>query len=794
MSSTYSPDLRIELITTGEQAGVWGVTTNNNLANVIEQAIAGYVSVSITSVDQALTYTNGGASTGAANQSVYAMIALTTALSTSFRVYVPPSSKMYTFYNASTRTATIYNSTSIGNTTAAGTGAIILAGSSLTVWSDGTNVRPQIYNNWDLGTSFPVAAQRYIQITNASTDPAASAAVNAKSDAQNLQLLATSSTASPVSGIPVAGKASLYAAGGAGSSGLQIWDNSAAPQIDFILGAKIISTFSTAGNLDVGSSNNTNTARFIRVKNDSTGSSAYATTTAQSDVQIASLQAYSSTYPAVSGITVAGKASLYATGGAGSSGLQIWDNSAAPQIDFILGSGTVAGTFSNTFNFDVGTGSNTNAVRYLRVKNANTGSSAAASVYSQSDAQIFQLIANSSTRPAVGSIPQAGKSVLYSSGDGTGLQIWDFSTTSQIDFIVGSGTIAGTINSSGNWNFNSKTLSSATWNGAIIDPTYGGTGVNNSSNTLTLSGGSYTLNQSVANGASPTFGTLTAGTFVPTSSSAPTNGMYLYSANTVGLATNSLPSALFSNTGNMIVGEARTLNGTRFIVARNVNTGSSAVATVYSQSDTQFFQLIANSSTVAAIGSIPQASKAVLYSAGGTGLQLWDNYGQIDLIVGTTIAETINSSGAITKPKQPAFTATLSTTQSNVIGNSAIDYKVPFDVVQFDRANNFSGGTFTAPVTGLYRFSMAVEVTVAGATSVSAFLRTTAMGYMFGYDQSASFAGFKNLSGSVLAQMTAGDTAIITVVALGMGSTTGAVRGQASSSIQYTYFSGELVA
>ena len=34
--STYSPDLRIELITTGDQAGTWGTTTNTNLAYVIE--------------------------------------------------------------------------------------------------------------------------------------------------------------------------------------------------------------------------------------------------------------------------------------------------------------------------------------------------------------------------------------------------------------------------------------------------------------------------------------------------------------------------------------------------------------------------------------------------------------------------------------------------------------------------------------------------------------------------------------------------------------------------------------
>lgn len=141
--STYSPDLRIELITTGDQAGTWGTTTNTNLAYVVEQAIAGYVSVSVVSANQALTYINGGSSTAALNQSVHASLALTTTTGANFAVYAPPASKQYTIYNASSYTATIYNSTVIGNTTAAGTGVAIPAGKTVTVWSDGTNFAPQ---------------------------------------------------------------------------------------------------------------------------------------------------------------------------------------------------------------------------------------------------------------------------------------------------------------------------------------------------------------------------------------------------------------------------------------------------------------------------------------------------------------------------------------------------------------------------------------------------------------------------------------------------------------------------
>jgi hypothetical protein len=132
--STYSPSLRIELITTGDQAGTWGNTTNTNLGTLVESAIAGYVSVSITSANQALTALNG-----AADQSRNMTIALTTTTGANFAVYAPPAEKTYVIYNASSYTATIYNSTVIGNTTAAGAGVTIPAGKTMTVWSEGTN-------------------------------------------------------------------------------------------------------------------------------------------------------------------------------------------------------------------------------------------------------------------------------------------------------------------------------------------------------------------------------------------------------------------------------------------------------------------------------------------------------------------------------------------------------------------------------------------------------------------------------------------------------------------------------
>ena len=48
MASTYSNSLRLELMGTGEQAGTWGSTTNRNLGTLLEQAISGVQTVTIT--------------------------------------------------------------------------------------------------------------------------------------------------------------------------------------------------------------------------------------------------------------------------------------------------------------------------------------------------------------------------------------------------------------------------------------------------------------------------------------------------------------------------------------------------------------------------------------------------------------------------------------------------------------------------------------------------------------------------------------------------------------------------
>lgn len=140
MPSTYSPDLRIELIADGEKSGTWGAITNQNLGTLIEDAISGAASVSITSANQALT-----ALDGAPDQARCAAVVLTTTTAANFNVYVPPVTKLYAIENASASyTATVYCSTVIGNTTAAGTGVAIPPLKRVLVKSTGVNVVEQL--------------------------------------------------------------------------------------------------------------------------------------------------------------------------------------------------------------------------------------------------------------------------------------------------------------------------------------------------------------------------------------------------------------------------------------------------------------------------------------------------------------------------------------------------------------------------------------------------------------------------------------------------------------------------
>lgn len=128
MPSTYSSNLRIQLIASGEQANQWGVTTNTNLGTLIEQAIAGLASVDVTAGDVILTSLNG-----VSDQSRQMIINVVGTPGITRYIIAPAVSKIYVVANDSTEDVTII-------TTAPGSlGVTIISGSALIVYSDGVD-------------------------------------------------------------------------------------------------------------------------------------------------------------------------------------------------------------------------------------------------------------------------------------------------------------------------------------------------------------------------------------------------------------------------------------------------------------------------------------------------------------------------------------------------------------------------------------------------------------------------------------------------------------------------------
>lgn len=137
MTSTYSPDLRLELMATGDQSGTWGDTTNTNLGTLLEQAICGVLSVAQGDVAN-LTLT---ALNGASDQSRNSVVNLTGALTAARNVVVPTSQKVYLVKNSTT------GGFAITVKTTAGTGIAVAAGTSQWVYCDGTNVVQGLVGN-----------------------------------------------------------------------------------------------------------------------------------------------------------------------------------------------------------------------------------------------------------------------------------------------------------------------------------------------------------------------------------------------------------------------------------------------------------------------------------------------------------------------------------------------------------------------------------------------------------------------------------------------------------------------
>ena len=131
MASSYSTDLKLELMATGEKAGEWGTITNTNLV-ILQQAIGGYQSITLNNTTGAtLTFTNGALSDGK-----NATLKLTGTLAADVNVVVPDGiEKVYNIVDGVDHAG--YQLTF---KTSSGTGIKLAEGNKYVLYSDATNV------------------------------------------------------------------------------------------------------------------------------------------------------------------------------------------------------------------------------------------------------------------------------------------------------------------------------------------------------------------------------------------------------------------------------------------------------------------------------------------------------------------------------------------------------------------------------------------------------------------------------------------------------------------------------
>jgi microcystin-dependent protein len=128
MASTYSPSLRLELIGDGDQSGIWGQTTNNNLGYLIEQSVAGVIAITMTDANYTLSNFNGVVDE-ARNQ----VLVMSGALTATRNVIAPLVEKTYIVKNSTS------GSQSIQIIGSSGLGVTVPNGITALVYCDGTN-------------------------------------------------------------------------------------------------------------------------------------------------------------------------------------------------------------------------------------------------------------------------------------------------------------------------------------------------------------------------------------------------------------------------------------------------------------------------------------------------------------------------------------------------------------------------------------------------------------------------------------------------------------------------------
>ena len=139
--STYTQSLGLEEITPGDQAGLWGNTTNNNLA-LIDQAITGVTPITEFTGVSGTTKTLDAAN-GALDEARAAVLNITGTATGPNTVIVPNKQKTYLVRNDTGQNITF-------RTASSGATVLVAAGYSIPVFCDGNN---NVYTGFETPTA-----------------------------------------------------------------------------------------------------------------------------------------------------------------------------------------------------------------------------------------------------------------------------------------------------------------------------------------------------------------------------------------------------------------------------------------------------------------------------------------------------------------------------------------------------------------------------------------------------------------------------------------------------------------
>ena len=119
MTINYTSLLGLAQPVTGTESGTWGTVVNDEITALVEQAVAGGVSIDVTAGNVTLTSTSG-----ASNQARNAVLLVTGTPGVSRNIIAPSSSKVYVVINGSDGAVVLKGSSTTGITIPAGTKTI----------------------------------------------------------------------------------------------------------------------------------------------------------------------------------------------------------------------------------------------------------------------------------------------------------------------------------------------------------------------------------------------------------------------------------------------------------------------------------------------------------------------------------------------------------------------------------------------------------------------------------------------------------------------------------------------